>query len=186
MAGRPSSVNRLKKSAIKVLIKKPGSSLAELASAAGIGRATLHRHFTSRDQLISTLLLECLQAVERTYADIEARYSMDYREQLLQMVGGFVELESEYCFLLRDWGVSDSESVHDTLRNHQSAWDLYLQFMMDTNILRADLSLAWHRTGIDGLISGAWISIEEQEVGMKQAVRLTREAVEKAFMVPVQ
>ncbi|WP_051786571.1 TetR/AcrR family transcriptional regulator [Endozoicomonas numazuensis] len=176
----------MKKAAIRLLVKKPGSSLAELAAAAGIGRATLHRHFTSRGQLIGSLLMDCLQAVEQTYMAVETQYPDDYREQLLQMIGGFVELESEYCFLLRDWGVSDTDEIYVNLARQQAAWDAYLQFLVSVNVLRQDLPLAWHKSGIDGLIGGAWMGIEDQEIGIKQAIRLTRESVEKAFMVPLE
>ncbi|MGI9283050.1 MAG: TetR/AcrR family transcriptional regulator [Endozoicomonas sp.] len=185
MAGRPSSVQRLKKAAIRLLVKKPGSSLAELASAAGIGRATLHRHFTSREQLIGSLLMDCLEAVEQTYMAIEGKYPEDYREQLLQMIGGFIELESEYCFLLRDWEISDTDEIYEILSKQQAAWDAYLQFMVNVKVLRADLPLAWHKSGIDGLIGGAWMGIDDQEIAMKQAIRLAREAVEKAFLEPL-
>lgn len=183
MSARRNTEERLKRSAATFLLKKPESSLGDVAAHAGVGRATLHRHFASRDILIGAILQDCLKAVERVYTEAVTLYSENPEALFLEMVGGFIELESEYCFLLREWEIEGYDDVMATLIHQQQEWDAYLQSLVDQDILRADLPLGWHKAGIDGLIVGAWQAVEDQEIGMKQAVRLAKDSIKRAFMV---
>jgi AcrR family transcriptional regulator len=54
--------------AVALLTKDAGASLAEIATAAGVGRTTVHRYFPSREALLTALGLE---AVARVSAAIE-------------------------------------------------------------------------------------------------------------------
>ena len=52
---RPTTRDAIIEAAFAVLNLNPGASLAEVADHAGVGRATLHRHFASREVLMSAL-----------------------------------------------------------------------------------------------------------------------------------
>ncbi|NHC45079.1 TetR/AcrR family transcriptional regulator [Motilibacter aurantiacus] len=49
--------------AIRVLGRRPGASLSEVATAAEVGRTTLHRYFASRQELLDAVSVEALSAV---------------------------------------------------------------------------------------------------------------------------
>lgn len=52
---RPSAREALVEAAFSILSRNPGAPLAEIAEHAGVGRATLHRYFSSRDDLVLEL-----------------------------------------------------------------------------------------------------------------------------------
>lgn len=54
--------------AVRVLAAKPSASLQEIATESGLHRATLHRHFRSREDLLDVLRR---RAVERTLANLD-------------------------------------------------------------------------------------------------------------------
>ena len=58
--------------AIRVLGEHPGASLQEIAAEAGLHRATLHRHFRSREDLLVAIRRRGVERVLRTYDDVEA------------------------------------------------------------------------------------------------------------------
>ena len=52
---RPSVKEAIIDAAIDTLARNPGASLSEIASRAGVGRASLHRHFSSRGDLVAAI-----------------------------------------------------------------------------------------------------------------------------------
>lgn len=52
---------RMVDAAIGLLGEHPGASMRELAVASGVGRATLYRHFATRDELVRAIRLRALR-----------------------------------------------------------------------------------------------------------------------------
>lgn len=48
--------------AMRVLAERPGASMAEIAEACSLGRATLYRHFANRDELVAAIQQQAVQA----------------------------------------------------------------------------------------------------------------------------
>ncbi|MEM1396213.1 MAG: helix-turn-helix domain-containing protein, partial [Pseudomonadota bacterium] len=51
-------------SAGAILARNPADSMADIASGAGVGRATLYRFFATREELIRALALESLKQID--------------------------------------------------------------------------------------------------------------------------
>ena len=64
---RPKAWEAIVDAAIQLLARNPGASMNEIAMVAGVGRATLYRHYSTRDELIAAIfeqsILETDQAV---------------------------------------------------------------------------------------------------------------------------
>jgi len=54
--------------AMRVLAGQPGASMAEIAEASGLGRATLYRHFSSRAELVRAIQRQALDAASDAIA----------------------------------------------------------------------------------------------------------------------
>jgi AcrR family transcriptional regulator len=73
---------RILDAAARVLSERPSAGMAGIASEAGVGRATLYRHFATRDELIDALESELLDAAAAIIAQQSARTDVGAAEAL--------------------------------------------------------------------------------------------------------
>lgn len=96
------NVARITEAAISVLAEDPGACMNDVAERAGVGRATLYRHFPSREHLLAALKA---QARAEAVAAVEASPVDDGTavESIERIVRVMIELGDRYRFLHRDW-----------------------------------------------------------------------------------
>ncbi len=92
----------------RVLNADPAASTSAVAEAAGISRATLHRHFDSRESLLVELGTRSLDQWEQRLDDVDvealaaAGDPVRLREALETLVLGYVDDSDGYGFALTD------------------------------------------------------------------------------------
>ncbi len=65
------NVEKIVVAAIELLAEDPSASMADVAAASGLVRATLYRHFPSREDLIRAIMLRAFDDAERAVASAE-------------------------------------------------------------------------------------------------------------------
>src|SRR4051794_19946795 len=99
---------QIMKAAIQHLNENPVASMAQLAEAVGISRATLHRHFSNRDDLMIALghrAHEQWAQVQVSSGLAEATGSGDPEviwRAMRALMDGLIEVADEYGFGLTD------------------------------------------------------------------------------------
>lgn len=90
----------------EVLVADPAASLAEVASAAGIGRTTLHKHYATRDDLVTAVAHRAIdlweQALDRVADD-----------GLRQLTDALLPIGAQLTFLWRSPVLDHAEDVTD-------------------------------------------------------------------------
>ncbi|WP_240120349.1 MULTISPECIES: TetR/AcrR family transcriptional regulator [unclassified Streptomyces] len=157
MAVDPDHVLR---SAATLLTRKSTATMDEVARAAGISRATLHRHFAGRDALVRALealgIAECEAALDAARPD-----EGPAGEAVHRLVGAIEPHAGLLAFLYSEnqlfegeqqnagWARID-ERIADLFRRGQEAGEF-----------RIDLTPAWLTEALYGLLaSGAWAVAE--------------------------
>src|SRR5436305_505792 len=92
------NIDRILESAIHVFALDPAAGMNDVAEHAGVGRATLYRHFPCRDDLMAAIKAqarnEAVIAVER--CPLEEGSSLDSIEHIVSEV---IELGDRYRFI---------------------------------------------------------------------------------------
>jgi AcrR family transcriptional regulator len=90
--------------AMRVLVERPGASMSEIADACGLVRATLYRHFATREDLVAAIQAEAVAAgVEALVAArLEEGGAL---ESLRRAVAALVGVGDRYRLLAREAAV---------------------------------------------------------------------------------
>jgi AcrR family transcriptional regulator len=87
--------------AASVLARDRGATLAEVASAAGVGRSTLHRYFADREALIEAAVEDSLRALGQSMEDAALDQGPPL-EAMRRLVAAMVGVGDRLLFLFGD------------------------------------------------------------------------------------
>ncbi len=62
------NVHRIVEVAARLLAENPGAGMADVAAGAGVGRATLYRHFPTREALVEAIREQAIEDAEQALA----------------------------------------------------------------------------------------------------------------------
>ena len=102
--------------AIHVLAERPDAGMAEIAAAAGVGRATVYRHFPHRDALLDALRRRAWQELHAAVAAAVDAGRQGPRAGLERFVAGMVALGDRYAILAPREPRKVERKLEDALR----------------------------------------------------------------------
>lgn len=149
--------------AARVLNAVPAASTQEIAAAAGVGRATIYRHFGSRVGLVAALLergsAESLEIVRECVA--LDRPALEIQAELIRR---HIELGDRYRFAMAHPGEA---------REHAgSAEAVYIAFVgraQEAGEIRADLTPEWIARAVSAILETAHVKCTTGELTLDAA-----------------
>ena len=153
---RPPMRQAILDAAIDTLARNPGASLSEISSRAGVGRASLHRHFPSRADLIAAASRQCMDEINAATSAALAD-AQTARDRLSRTLEAVVPLGDRYHFLV-------SEAVDDENVRKRYAEELdWLGHLVDAlkadGVIAADAPRSWAVANIDAQVWLAWSEV---------------------------
>lgn len=154
------------RSAAALLTRKSTATMDEVARAAGISRATLHRQFAGRDALVRALeelgIRECEAALDR------ARLGEGRAEEALRRLIAETEQAAPLLALLvTENQLFEGEGQHAGWARLDARIAALFRRGQETGEFRIDLTPAWLTEALYGLIgSGAW-AVQDGRVAAK-------------------
>ncbi|MFJ9850978.1 TetR/AcrR family transcriptional regulator [Streptomyces sp. NPDC101150] len=142
--------------AAALLSRRATTSMDDIARAAGISRATLHRHFAGRDALIRALEQH---GIERfTQAMDAARLDDgDARDALRRLITEAEQVAGVLAFLFTENQLFEGEEVNAGWARLDARINALFRRGQEQGDFRIDLSAAWLTEAFYGLIgAGAW------------------------------
>lgn len=168
---RPSAQDALLDAAATVLAENPSASLSEIAARAGVGRATLHRHFTSREALIATLTREALERIDRVAKSAMAP-AESASEALWLILEAIVPLGDRYHFLTRQAEADDNPEVARLMARQAADSAELIEALKAEGAIAPEVPTGWAVAALDSLIYAAWSAVEDGSVARRDAPAL--------------
>jgi AcrR family transcriptional regulator len=140
-------------SAAAALASDPDATLGDVARRAGLVRATLYRHFSSRESLLEALRDDAVECANDVVAG--SRVAEDSAlEALRRVVTGIVSLGARFRPLLLEGATQDPEF----LRKREQAFMPVVMIVrrgQQSGEIRGDVSVRWIVTALMALLAAA-------------------------------
>ncbi|MFE5892738.1 TetR/AcrR family transcriptional regulator [Streptomyces sp. NPDC002285] len=145
------------RSAAALLTRKSTATMDEVAKAAGISRATLHRQFAGRDALVRALeslgIAECEAAVDSARLD-----EGPAGDAVRRLVRGIEPAAGLLAFLYTENQLFEGEEVNEGWSRIDGRIAALFRRGQDNGEFRIDLTPTWLTEALFGLLaSGAWV-----------------------------
>ncbi|MEU4213270.1 helix-turn-helix domain-containing protein [Streptomyces sp. NPDC026206] len=164
---------RVLRAAAALLTRKSTASLDEIAKAAGISRATLHRHFAGRDALVRALEQLGIEQFERALDEARTDEG-DAAGALRRLIAHAEPVAGILSFLYCENQLFEGEIDEGWNRLDARVHALFVRGQQE-GAFRIDLSPAWLTDALYGLIaSGAW-AVHDGRVAAKDLTRMVSE-----------
>ncbi|MEV3992332.1 helix-turn-helix domain-containing protein [Streptomyces sp. NPDC049837] len=154
------------RTAAALLSRKATATMDEVARAAGIGRATLHRHFAGRDALVRALEALGIQEFE---AAIEAARLDDgtAEDALRRLVAGLEPVAGLLAFLVTENQLFEGDQVNEGWARLDARVAALFRRGQEQGEFRIDLTPAWLTEALYGLIGTCAWAVQDGRVAAK-------------------
>lgn len=167
---RPSSRDAIIEAAFDVFSRNAGAPLSDIAERAGVGRATLHRHFSSRDDLIHALariaIREMDEVVEAACADVTS-----YSEAMRVSLKVLIPLGDRHGFLALE-PIEDDRDIQCEFDRQRRETEEMIDAVKREGLLDASVPTAWIVQAYDHLLYAGWETVKAGEATPAQAADL--------------
>ncbi|RST16417.1 TetR/AcrR family transcriptional regulator [Streptomyces sp. WAC05374] len=154
------------RTAAALLSRKATATMDEVARAAGIGRATLHRHFAGRDALVRALeglgIQECEAAIEA--ARLEDGTA---EEALRRLVAGLEPVAGLLAFLVSENQLFEGDQMNEGWARLDARVAALFRRGQERGEFRIDLTPAWLTEALYGLIGTCAWAVQDGRVAGK-------------------
>jgi len=162
-----SSRDAILEAAFQVFSRTPTATLADVAAHAGVGRATLHRHFASRSDLLVALTHVALQELDEAVAEATVNAS-SHGEGLRLALEAIIPLADRQGFLALE-PVDQDPAVAKALERQRSETRAEIDAAKREGVFARDVPTLWIAEAYDALIYAGWAMVRSGEATPRQA-----------------
>lgn len=181
---RPSTETAIIEAAFSILRENPSASLADIAQRAGIGRATLHRHFASRDALMSALAKTALQELNAAIETATA-HAETCADGLMLAMEAIIPLANRHWFLMNEPVDRDPE-IAEAFAEDRAETLAEIEGAKAEGAFSSDIPTTWIAEAYDALIYAAWAQVRDGEATPRQAASLAWRTLTQGTGKPAQ
>lgn len=167
---RPKTRDAIIEAAFEVFSRNPSAPLSEVSDRAGVGRATLHRHFPGRDELIRALALIAIDEMDDA-AERACEGVASHSEAFQRMLEALIPLGDRHSFLALE-PIEDDPDIADAFARQQRETSEMVDEAKAEGVFDPNVPTRWITEAFDHLLYAAWESVKSGETTHKQAANL--------------
>jgi AcrR family transcriptional regulator len=167
---RPQTRDAILEAAFQVLGKNPRASLADIAARAGVGRATLHRHFKGREDLMAALARTAMRELDEAVA-AATQDATSYSQALRLSMESIVPLADRQWFLSAEPIDCDDETGANHMRQQRELAEA-IEAAKQEGLFDPAVPTSWIVETFDALLYAAWQNVRSGEATPAQAAAL--------------
>lgn len=167
---RPTTRDAIIEAAFNTLSRDPSASLSDIADHAGVGRATLHRHFASRDDLVRALALIAIDEMDRA-AEAACAHTNSYAEAFENTLIALIPLGDRHGFLAGE-PVEDDPGIADAFARQQNETRALVDAAKAEGLFDPSVPTEWVVQAFDHLLYAGWQSVKDGDATHRQAADL--------------
>lgn len=167
---RPTAQTAIVEAAFDILRHDPSAPLSAVAERAGVGRATLHRYFASRETLIRALALIAIEEMDIA-AEAACANVLSYAEAFRNMFAALIPLGDRHGFLATEAVETDPKIAAEFDRQMNETRAMIEEAKQD-GLFDPAVPTGWIAQAFDHLLYAAWESVKAGEITHKQAADL--------------
>ena len=174
---------RLIAAATRIWSADPSAPLDSVASEAAVGRATLHRYFPARADLLRAAAIDGILTLDEALADAGLT-EQPAAEALRTMSAILVRFGDRLHFVLMAGELLGDAAVTEVERRVDARLHGVLDRAVAHGVLRADVPKAWRFRVIEALVYAAWTAVAEGELAANDAPGLVHDAMIRGLGTP--
>jgi len=167
---RPTTTDAILEAAFIEFAQNPGAPLAVVAKRAGVGRATLHRHFRTRTDLVYALAKQAGTELESA-ATTAAKGAKSYTDALRSIMAAVIDLGDRQWFLAHE-NLSAFDDLCDERKRQNQEFEELMKAVQKEGLFPLSCPMEWAIATYDHLIYAAWMMTKDGHATSRQAANL--------------
>lgn len=162
------------RAAATLLTRRATASMDEIAKAAGVSRATLHRHFPGRDALVHALgTMGVAQTLERL--DAARIEEGDPVEAVRRLIEEAIPVSGFLAFLYGENQLLESAEMDEGWARIDERVSALFRRGQEQGLFRYDMSPSWLCEALYALIAASAWSVQDGTMAPRDADRMVRD-----------
>ena len=176
---RPDTRDAIIEAGFQLLNQRPASTLEEIANLAGVGRATLHRHFSSRDALMKALAQTATRELDEAVEEA-VTHALSHTQGLRLAMSAMIPLATRQWFLIHQH-VEISDEVSTAHEKDMVELRESIEAAKQEGTFDPAIPTSWIIETYQSLIYSAWVMVRDGECTPKQASELAWRTLEQGL-----
>ena len=175
------STEAILRAGLELLNKNKDATLTDVATQAGVGRATLYRLFKNKDDLVMAIALYCHEEYEKATQPIEkqAKSAMHAMELLFHYA---MPLTLEFQFLSKlDYFLQSHPAMEQIEKQYKAEMVELIEEVRKEIKIDKQLPTSWLLNLVEGLFYAGWLQQTLEDFSAKQAADLAYSCFKKSI-----